>query len=204
MAESTQHKLDRIRPPRVQITYDVETGGAIEQKELPFIVGIMADLSGHPAEELPKVKDRKFVEIDRDNFNDVMESIAPRLEVSVPNRLKGDGNMRLELNFRNMDDFGPLEIVKQIDQLRALHDARQRLSDLLTKLDGNEDLEELLRAVAANPDNQSEIRTALAAPNGSGGGNGAGGGAVAGGGGSAAADEDAQPGGGTTGGDEEA
>jgi type VI secretion system protein ImpB len=204
VAESTQHKLDRIRPPRVQITYDVETGGAIEQKELPFIVGIMADLSGHPAEELPKVKDRKFVEIDRDNFNDVMESIAPRLEVSVPNRLKGDGNMRLELNFRNMDDFGPLEIVKQIDQLRALHDARQRLSDLLTKLDGNEDLEELLRAVAANPDNQSEIRTALAAPNGSGGGNGAGGGAVAGGGGSAAADEDAQPGGGTTGGDEEA
>lgn len=193
MAESTQHKLDRIRPPRVQITYDVETGGAIEQKELPFIVGIMADLSGHPAEALPKVKDRKFVEIDRDNFNDVMESIAPRLEVSVPNRLKGDGNMRLELNFRNMDDFGPLEIVKQVDQLRALHDARQRLSDLLTKLDGNEDLEELLRAVAANPDNQTEIRAALAAPNGGG---------AASGGGAAAESEDAQPGGGTTGGEE--
>lgn len=193
MAESTQHKLDRIRPPRVQITYDVETGGAIEQKELPFIVGIMADLSGHPAEALPKVKDRKFVEIDRDNFNDVMESIAPRLEVSVPNRLKGDGNMRLELNFRNMDDFGPLEIVKQVDQLRALHDARQRLSDLLTKLDGNEDLEELLRAVAANPDNQTEIRDALAAPNGGG---------AASGGGAAAESEDAQPGGGTTGGEE--
>jgi len=193
VAESTQHKLDRIRPPRVQITYDVETGGAIEQKELPFIVGIMADLSGHPAEALPKVKDRKFVEIDRDNFNDVMESIAPRLEVSVPNRLKGDGNMRLELNFRNMDDFGPLEIVKQVDQLRALHDARQRLSDLLTKLDGNEDLEELLRAVAANPDNQTEIRAALAAPNGGG---------AASGGGAAAESEDAQPGGGTTGGEE--
>jgi len=193
VAESTQHKLDRIRPPRVQITYDVETGGAIEQKELPFIVGIMADLSGHPAEALPKVKDRKFVEIDRDNFNDVMESIAPRLEVSVPNRLKGDGNMRLELNFRNMDDFGPLEIVKQVDQLRALHDARQRLSDLLTKLDGNEDLEELLRAVAANPDNQTEIRDALAAPNGGG---------AASGGGAAAESEDAQPGGGTTGGEE--
>src|SRR5436309_8496079 len=104
--QSTQHKLDRVRPPRVQITYDVEIGDAIQMKELPFVAGILADLSGKPAEALPTLKDRKFVEIDRDNFNDVLAAAAPRLALRVPNRLaKDDSMLNVELQFKSMDDF---------------------------------------------------------------------------------------------------
>ncbi|HEV7372446.1 type VI secretion system contractile sheath small subunit [Arenibaculum sp.] len=163
MAESTQHKLSRVRPPRVQITYDVEIGDAIEKKELPFIVGIMADLSGKPTEPLPPVKDRKFVEIDRDNFNDVLSSASPRLVLRVPNRLKPDGNdmLNAELKFKHMDDFGPVEVMQQVPALKALLDTRQRLRDLLTKLDGNDDLDALLRSVVENTESRSELRTQL-------------------------------------------
>ncbi len=160
MSESTQHKLDRIRPPRVQITYDVEIGDAIEMKELPFVGGILADLSGQPAEPLPKLKDRKFVEIDRDNFNEVMAACKPRLAFQVDNKLSDDdGKFNLELNFRNMDDFDPVNVLKQVEPLRKLYDARQRLSDLLTKLDGNDELDQLLQDVVASTESLQELKT---------------------------------------------
>lgn len=160
MPESTQHKLDRIRPPRVQITYDVEIGGAIQKKELPFLVGILADLSGQPADPLPKLKDRKFVEIDRDNFNDVMASIAPRMTASVDNKLTGEGKTNVELKFHHIDDFNPVSVIRQVEALRKLFEARQRLSDLLAKLDGNDALDTLLREVAGNQDGLKQLQAA--------------------------------------------
>jgi type VI secretion system protein ImpB len=165
MPESTQKKLSRIRPPRVQITYDVEIGDAIQMKELPFVAGIMADLSGKPAEALPKLKDRKFVEIDRDNFNDVLASCAPRLALRVDNRLaKDDTKLNVELKFRSIDDFNPAEVVKQIEPLNKLFEARQRLMDLLAKLDGNDKLDALLQEIVDNPDNQKALKASTAAP----------------------------------------
>jgi len=166
MAESTQHKLSRVRPPRVQITYDVEIGDAIEKKELPYIVGIMSDLSGKPAEALPPVKDRKFVEIDRDNFQDVLSSINPRVAFRVPNKLQPDSNdfLNVELRFKHLDDFGPVEVLKQVPQLKRLFEARSRLRDLLTKLDGNDDLDSLLKQVMASTEEQAALKTQLAAP----------------------------------------
>jgi len=159
MAESTQHKLDRIRPPRVQITYDVELGGAIQLKELPFVVGILSDLSGKPEEPLPKLKNRKFVELDRDNFNDVLASIGPRLAFQADNKLTNDGSkLNLELKFNDMDDFNPVNILKQISPLRKLFEARQRLSDLMGKLDGNDDLDRLLQDIVKNTENLKEIK----------------------------------------------
>src|SRR5262245_21915012 len=138
MPESLQHKLDRVRPPRVQITYDVEVGGAFQKKELPFVVGIMADLCGRPAAAPPPLKERKFVEIDRDNFNEVLASISPRLQLSVDNKLsKEGGTTAVELTFKQMDDFGPLAVIQRVESLKKLYEIRQRLSDMLTKLDGN-------------------------------------------------------------------
>jgi len=163
MTESTQHKLDRVRPPRVQITYDVEIGDAIQMKELPFVGGIMADLSGHPEDPLPKVKDRKFVEIDRDNFNDVMAAANPRLVFQVENKLLNDGSkLNVELKFNNMDDFDPVNVLKQIAPLKKLYDARQRLSDLLTKLDGNDELDSLLQDVVSSTESLEELKTLTA------------------------------------------
>lgn len=165
MPESTQKKLSRIRPPRVQITYDVEIGDAIQMKELPFVAGIMADLSGKPAEALPKLKDRKFVEIDRDNFNDVLASCAPRLALRVDNKLATDDTkLNVELSFRNIDDFGPVEVIKQVEPLRKLFEARQRLMDLLSKLDGNDKLDALLQEIVENPETQKALKASTAAP----------------------------------------
>lgn len=162
MAESTQHKLDRIRTPRVHITYDVETGGAIEKKELPFIVGILADLSGKPDKPLPKVKDRKFVEIDRDNFNDVLASIQPRLAFQVDNKLKDDNTkLNVELRFKHIDDFEPVSVLKQVEPLRKLFEARQRLTDLLTKLDGNDELDGLLQKIVDDEASLKDIQASL-------------------------------------------
>lgn len=143
--ESTQKKLSRVRPPRVQITYDVEIGDAIETKELPFVLGVLGDYSGNPKEALPKLKDRKFVEIDRDNFDDVLKGVAPRLQVQVDNELKKDGSrLGVELNFTKLEDFEPANIVKQVEPLKKLLEARTRLSDLRNKITGNDKLEELL------------------------------------------------------------
>lgn len=162
MSESTQKKLTRIRPPRVQITYDVETGGAIEKKELPLVVGIMADLAGKPEKPMVPVKARKFVEIDRDNFNDVMASIAPRLAFQVTNCLKDDDTkLNVELKFQRIDDLRPETIVQQVEPLKKLFEARQRLNDLLAKLDGNDDLDSLLQEIAANTEDQQKIRAAI-------------------------------------------
>ncbi|HWN43455.1 MAG TPA: type VI secretion system contractile sheath small subunit [Thermoanaerobaculia bacterium] len=159
MAESTQKKLSRIRPPRVQITYDLETGGAIEMKELPLVVGILADLAGQPENPPAPVKARKFVDIDRDNFNEVMSSIGPRLSFTVANKLREDGgNLPLELKFRKLDDFRPETVVQQVDPLRQLFLARQRLNDLLAKLDGNDDLDALLQDVATNTESQEKLK----------------------------------------------
>lgn len=159
MTESVQKKLSRIRPPRVQITYDLETGGAIEMKELPLVVGILADLAGQPENPLPPVKARKFVDIDRDNFNDVLTSLGPRLTISVGNRLQEEGgSMPVELKFRKLDDFRPEAIVQQVDPLRQLFLARQRLNDLLAKLDGNDDLDALLQDVANNTESQQKLK----------------------------------------------
>lgn len=144
MAESKQHWLDRNRPPRVQITYDVETGGAVERKEIPFVVGVMSDLSGDNT-PTTKVKERKFVQIDRDNFNHVMASIAPSLKFAVPSRLGGDAtSLAVDLSFVNMDRFRPEQIVHHVPELRHLYEARTRLNDLLAKLEGNDELNKAL------------------------------------------------------------
>lgn len=165
---STQKKLTRVRPPRVQITYDIHVGDAVETKELPFLAGIMADLSGTPDKDkpLPKLKDRNFTEIDRDNFNKVMGAIGPRVVVQVDNKLKKDdeSSLNLELKFKNMDDFNPVNIVNQVEPLRKLYEARERLSDLLTKLDGNEELDELLQDVVRNTQGMENIRKSYKQP----------------------------------------
>jgi type VI secretion system protein ImpB len=162
MAESLQHKLDRVRPPRVQITYDVETGGAIQKKELPFVVGVLADLYGKPAEAPPPLKERKFVEIDRDNFNDVLASVAPRLALQVNNTLSSDGGkLNVELKFQHLDDFGPLSVIQQVGPLKKLFEVRQRLSDLLAKLDGNESLDALLTQVGRDKGKLSMVKAAI-------------------------------------------
>ncbi|MEO6878419.1 MAG: type VI secretion system contractile sheath small subunit [Gemmatimonadaceae bacterium] len=159
MAESTQHKLDRVRPPRVQITYDVEVGGAMQKRELPLVVGILSDLSGKPAEALPQLKTRGFVSIDRDNFNDVMTSISPRLAFQVDNKIANDDSkMNVELNFKTIDDFEPVALIQQVASLRKLYEARQRLSDLLTKLDGNDELDHLLQEIVQNTEGLNELK----------------------------------------------
>jgi len=151
--ESTQHKLDRVRKPRVHLTYDVEVGGAIQIKELPFVMGVLADLSGKPEEALPRLKDRKFVEIDRDNFNKVLAGMKPRLAYQVENTLQGDDTkINVELRFNHISDFEPEQVAKQVEPLRKLLEARDRLSDLVSKMDGNEKLEQLLQDVVTNTD----------------------------------------------------
>jgi len=151
VSNSLQHKLDRVRRPRVQITYDVETNGAMEKVELPFVVGVLADLSGQPAQPLPVLKNRKFVPIDRDNFNDVLAKAAPRLAVRVQNRLTGeDTKLAVELNFKHIDDFEPARVAAQIPALNELLGMRQRLTQLLSKMEGNDKLEQLLGDVLSN------------------------------------------------------
>jgi type VI secretion system protein ImpB len=160
--ESLQHKIERIRPPRINITYDVEVGGAIELKELPFVLGVMGDFVGNPEEALPAFKQRKFVEIDPDNFNQVMAGMKPRLAFSVDNKLQEDGSkLGVEIKFNNIEDFDPDNIVQQVEPLRKLVEARQKLSDLLSKMDGNEKLETMLNDVIGNADKQKELSDSL-------------------------------------------
>jgi type VI secretion system protein ImpB len=152
-SESLQHKLDRVRRPRVQITYDVETNGAMVKTELPFVVGVLADLSGQPKEALRAMKDRKFVNIDRDNFNDVLAKSAPRLAMKVQNKLTDeDTKLAVELNFKSMDDFAPARVAEQVAPLKELLDMRNRLTQLLSKMEGNDKLEKLLGDVLSNTD----------------------------------------------------
>ncbi len=160
MSDSLQKWVGRNRPPRVQITYDVEIGDAVEKKELPLVVGLMADLSGQPLEPPPKLKDRRFVEIDRDNFNAVMTKIAPRLDLSVPDTFKGEGNLKVELTFNDFDQFHPEAIARKVPRLAKLLEARQQLRDLLGKLDGNDELDALLENILQNTEDLKALKGA--------------------------------------------
>lgn len=149
--ESIQKRLQKVRPPRVQLTYEVERGDAIEVKELPFVVGVVADLAGQSEVEQPKLRDRKFVNIDRDNFDDVMKGIEPRAAYQVENRLSdAGGKFAVDLRFRSMADFDPDQVVAQVEPLRKLLEARSKLADLRNKLAGNDKLEDLLGEVLKN------------------------------------------------------
>jgi type VI secretion system protein ImpB len=147
MAESSQTKLGRVRAPRVQISYEVETGGAIEMKELPFVMGVLGDFTGQPAEPLARLRDRKFVEVNPDNFDEVLQRMKPHLAFKVPNRLTDEaGSIGVDLQFQSMDDFAPDRIAEQVGPLRSLLELRRKLSDLRGSLQGNDRLEEVLQA----------------------------------------------------------
>ena len=156
--ESVQKRLQKVRPPRVQLTYDVEKGDAIEQKEIPFVVGVLGDFSGQPEQPLPRLKDRKFVNVDLDNFDEVMEGMAPRASFRAPNKLSGEGGeFAVELKFESIDDFRPEAVVEQVEPLRKLLEARSRLADLRNKVAGNEKLEDLLNDVLANTEKLRQL-----------------------------------------------
>jgi len=156
--ESTQHKLDRVRAPRVQLTYDVEVGDAIEKKELPFVAGVVGNFSGQPAEPLGKLKDRKFVNVDKDNYDDVLKGMKPRAQMQVDNKLADDGSkLGVELTFRSLEDFSPERVVNQIEPLRKLLEARQKLADLRNKAAGNDKFEDLLNEVLQNTDKIAQL-----------------------------------------------
>ena len=158
MGKSVHGKLSRVRKPRVHISYEVETGGAMVQKELPFVMGVMGDFSGDPTEDLKPLKDRKYVQIDRDNFNDVMKRMTPGLNFKVENTLAGDGSeMAVELAFKSMEDFEPAKVARQVEPLRQLLETRDKLRDLLTKIDRSEDLEEILERVLQNTDELKKL-----------------------------------------------
>jgi type VI secretion system protein ImpB len=162
--QSTQHKLDRVRAPRVQITYDVEVGDAIEVKELPFVMGVMGDFTGQPAEPLARLKDRKFVEVTPDNFDTVLANMKPHLAFSVENKLSEDpdaGNLKVDLNFKSMDDFAPENVARQVKPLRELLELRERLADLRGSMQGNDKLEELLRGAVSEPGKLAKLRSEL-------------------------------------------
>jgi type VI secretion system protein ImpB len=149
--ESSQKFIARNRAPRVQIEYDVELYGAEKIIQLPFVMGVLADLSGKPAEPLPPVADRKFLEIDVDNFDDRLKSMKPRVAFQVPNTLTGEGNMNVELTFESMDDFSPAAVAKKVDSLNKLLQARSQLSNLLTYMDGKSGAEELIANALKDP-----------------------------------------------------
>ena len=159
--DSVQKRLERVRPPRVQLTYDVEIGDAIESKELPFVMGVLGDFTGQPDPDQPaaKLKDRKFVQVDMDNFDEVLSGMAPRATYRVKNKLSAEGGeFAVNLAFRKMDDFRPEAVVEQVEPLRRLLDARTKLSDLRNKMAGNEKLEALLGEVLANTDKLLQIK----------------------------------------------
>src|SRR5262245_56237400 len=159
--ESIHKKLTRVRKPRVHITYDVEVGDAIEQKELPFVVGVLADLAGQQSGPQARLKDRKFVEIDRDNFNQVLSGLKPRLAFRVPNRLADDGSqLGMELEFQNMDDFSPEAVAQKVPALKKLVEARQRLHELTVKINANDKLDDLLQDVVQNTSALKELSDA--------------------------------------------
>jgi len=164
MAESIHKKLSRVRPPRVNITYDVHTGDAIEKKELPFVMGVLANLSGKPAESLAPFKDREFVEVTPDNFDDVLASMNPHLEFTVDNKLSDDeeaGKLAVELDFKNLDDFSPDQVAEQIPALKKLLELRQELADLRGSLQGNDKLEDILQATLADEEKLNKLKAEM-------------------------------------------
>ncbi len=159
---SMHDKLKKVRKPRVHITYDVETEGASEKKEIPFVVGVMGDFSGDPTEPLKSLKDRKFIQIDRENFDDVMRRMTPGLNMKVKNTLKGDDSeMAVNLKFSSMEDFEPARVVEQIEPLKKLMETRNKLRDLMAKADSSEELENLLEQVLQNEEQLSGLKSEL-------------------------------------------
>jgi type VI secretion system protein ImpB len=162
MARDTQEMLTRVRPPRVKITYDVEIGDAIQKKELPFIAALIADLAGGNTDNVAAYKDRKFVDIDRDNLDEVIGSIKPKVSFAVPNTLSGgSGDINVSLSFNSMEDFEPGSVIKQVAPLNELFEARQRLNELAAKLDGNDNLDQLLSDVIENTDQQKSLQDTI-------------------------------------------
>lgn len=159
---SSQKFVARNRAPRVQIEYDVETYGSQKKVQLPFVVGVMSDLSGKPAEPLPPVADRKFLEIDVDNFDDRMKAMKPRVAFMVPNTLTGEGNLAVDITFESMDDFSPAAVARKVEALSKLLEARTQLSNLLTYMDGKSGAEDLIARVLNDP---ALLQTLAAAPN---------------------------------------
>ena len=164
MPESIFDRKSRVRPPRVHITYEVETGGAMVMKEIPFVMGVVADLAGQPKDAPAKLKDRKFVEIDRDNFDDVLKSMKPRLALRVDNTLQDDGSeLSVELEFEKLSDFRPEAVVEKVKPLNDLMQVRNQLKDLLSRTEGNDRLEELLNAIAQNEGVRDKLKDVLGA-----------------------------------------
>ncbi len=148
---SSQKFIARNRAPRVQIEYDVETYGSQKKVQLPFVVGVMSDLSGKPTEPLPPVADRKFLEVDVDNFDDRLKAMKPRVAFTVPNTLTGEGNVAVDITFESMDDFSPAAVARKVDALNKLLEARTQLSNLLTYMDGKSGAEDLITKVLNDP-----------------------------------------------------
>jgi type VI secretion system protein ImpB len=168
--DGVQKKLERVRPPRVNITYEVETGDAIEMKELPFVMGVMADFTGQPTEPLPKLKERSFVELTPDNFDEVLASMNPHLAFSAQNRLSDAadaGQLRVDLRFQSLDDFSPENVARQVGPLRELLELRTKLSDLRGRLDGNDKLDEILQATLKDADKMKQLQAELGSEGGS-------------------------------------
>ena len=160
-SNSTQHKLDRVRPPRVHVTYDVEVGDAIEMKELPFVLGVLGDFTGQPEQPLPRLRERKFVEVNPDNFDQVLEGMKPHLSFSVENKLAEDADaaqLKVDLHFKSMDDFEPENVARQVKPLRELLDLRTKLSDLRGSLQGNDKLEELLMDAVSSSEKLEKLK----------------------------------------------
>jgi type VI secretion system protein ImpB len=162
--ESTQKKLERVRPPRVNISYDVETGGAIEMKELPFVMGVLGDFTGQPVEPLAKLRDRKFVDVTQDNFDDVLASMKPQLAFSVENKLSDDpnaGKIGVDLTFKSLDDFSPDQVAMQVKPLKELLDLRSKLADLRGTLQGNAKFEDILQSTLSDEEKMNRLKQEL-------------------------------------------
>lgn len=164
MAESIHDRLKRVRPPRVNISYEVELGDAIEMKELPFVMGILGDFTGQPTEPQERLKDRKFTEVNPDNFDEVLASMKPHLAYSVENKLSDDpeaGKLSVDLNFRSLDDFDPDRVAQQVPALKKLLDLRQELADLRGSLQGNDELEEILQSMVTDDSKLDKLKSEI-------------------------------------------
>jgi type VI secretion system protein ImpB len=163
-SESVQKKLERVRPPRVNISYEVETGGAIELKELPFVMGVLGDFTGQPTEPLAKLKDRKFVDVNPDNFDDVLKSMRPHLAFTVENKLSEDpdaGKLGVDLTFESLDDFSPERVAQQVKPLREMLELRTKLADLRGTLQGNDKLEEILQSTLSDDEKMKQLKSEM-------------------------------------------
>src|SRR5208283_468888 len=163
-SESIHKKLGRVRPPRVHVTYDVEVGDAIEKKELPFVMGVLGDFTGQPEQPLPKLKDRRFVEVTPDNFDSVVESMKPHLAFAVENKLSDDSNagqLKVDLHFKSLEDFEPEQVARQVKPLRELLDLRTRLNDMKGTLQTNEKLDEALLDAVGKTEKLNKLKTEL-------------------------------------------